>query len=185
MTKVLYSLFALFLFAPIASAESFELDFDVHSYSEVPPGMALQKVADLTSTKDSDIHYLNVMIDTNGLIAGLYNKPDPNNGKESGAPNVFWLRDIESKEGAVLAVAKGRKALIMQGLLNRQTQEGTFDLHYLSNGLTMKYKTCKFNLRKNQNGWYAQNFYNNSVVSRIHVVTHSLGISTIEGICPN
>lgn len=171
---------------PLAMADGFELNFDVRSYSEVPPGMHLQKVANLTSTKNTDVYYLNVMFDKNNLITGLYNKADPNNERESNSPNIFWLRDIESTDGAVLAIARGKKALIMQGILNRETQEGTFDLHYLANGLTMKYKSCKFNLRKSNNGgWHIQNFYTKAVIKKIHVVTHSIGISTIEGICPN
>lgn len=161
---------------------------NLHLQSEaVPPGVTLQKLVDLTSDQNGNSNYLNLMIDSNGLAAGMYNEANPKNSPPADggrAQNVFWLRDIESPAGVVLAEARGRKALLMKGELNRESQEGIFTIKYLANGLTMKYESCNFSLKKAGKQWWVKNAYSGEKVNKIHVITWSMGITTLEGICP-
>jgi hypothetical protein len=148
----------------------------------VPPGVGLQPLVSITTDRDASKNNLSAMIDGKGNITGLYGVTT--DGAEAGE-QVFPLADIESAKGSVLAVVSGRNALILQGKLDRNTQEGRFRINYLSNGLFMKYKSCDFNLKKDPNGnSYVQNAYTGARVNRVHVISHSLGITDLQGICP-
>jgi hypothetical protein len=164
----------------------------------VPPGITLKKVTQLSTDRDADITYLSVMMNKEGKVDGFYGstvapaEPDENPAEEgfmteeeTAGRNVFWLQEVESAAGSVLAVVKGKKALILNGKLDRSTQEGRFVIRYLSNGLFNSYKSCEFNLRRSSRGWYVQNAYTGQAVPHVKVITHSLGISTLEGLCPN
>lgn len=161
----------------------------------VPPGITLKKITMISTDRDNEITYLSVMMNRQGKVEGFYGSPvvpsEPNEnpglfGEESTADrNVFWLQEVESSAGAVLAVVKGKKALILHGALDRATQEGRFVIRYLSNGIFNSYKSCEFNLRRSGKGWYIQNAYNGQAVPHVRVITHSIGITTLEGLCPN
>lgn len=187
--KILFALL-LSLGAASAHAKNFEFHFvgdpRLSVQNDVPPGITLQRLSTLTSDRDKNINFLNLMLDQNMLVAGLFNEAHPDNkpGEGEGA-NVFWLRDIESRDGVVLAEGRGRKALILKGLLDRETQEGRFSITYLANGLSMRYESCEFDLKRQPNGgaWYVRNIYTGATVTQIHVETHALGIKPIKAIC--
>lgn len=188
--KRITSILCLFALST-APALAFDLSFFWDGFGpmaeEVPPGVTLERLAAMTSDRDKNIHYLNLMIDDKNLIAGLFNESDPKNkpsDDDARGEHVFWLRDIESEEGVVLAVAKGRKALILRGLLDRETQEGRFTIKYLANGLTMRYESCDFELKRKENGWFVKNVYTGAEVTSVHIETKMLGIATLKGICP-
>ena len=147
----------------------------------VPPGISLQQIVSLTSDRDDKVNALSVMLDKSRQVAGVYNQHASNlfDGQ-----NVFWLEEIESADGAVLAVVQGRNALILQGRLDRRSQEGRFKIKYLSNGIFMRYESCDFNLRKNGDRWFVQNAYNGALVTDVRVITHGTGITTLQGLCP-
>lgn len=155
-------------------------------FEDVPGGIKLQKLITLSNDRNENINYLNLMIDTNNLVAGLFNKADAKNSPQEGESgrNIFWLREIESPEGATLAEIQGRKAVIIKGQLNREKQEGRFKIRYLANGFTMDYEECNFFLKRAGNGWAIKNAYTNATISKAKIITWSYGISTIEGICP-
>jgi hypothetical protein len=198
---------AIFLTLLLAASPAFAGSFLTSGIFEaareaVPPGHTLKRVTQLTTDRDAEVTYLSVMRNEEGKVGGFYGSSvapfDPeevpgeeNPGEEFMADeeaanrNVFWLQEVESSAGAVLAVVKGKKALILQGKLDRATQEGRFVIKYLSNGLFNSYKSCEFNLRKTGKGWYIQNAYNGQAVPRVKVITHSLGITTLQGLCPN
>jgi hypothetical protein len=147
----------------------------------VPPGLELDHLATLSSDRDNQVGALNVMLDGNNQVMGLYTRAQSVTADSS---DIVWLRDIESPEGAVLAESDGKKVLILKGRLNRETQEGRFQIHYLANGLWKRYESCDFHLRRSAGDWYVENVYNNSKVDAIKVLTWSLGVTTLEGICP-
>lgn len=166
----------------------------------VPPGITLKKVTQLSTDRDNDITYLSVMMNPKGRVEGFYGatvapvesdedlpplEEEFSAAEEAAKRNVFWLQEVESSAGAVLAMVQGKKALILNGKLDRATQEGRFVIRYLSNGLFNSYKSCEFNLRRTSKGWYVQNAYNGQAVPHVKVITHSLGISTLQGLCPN
>lgn len=189
--KRIASILCLFALST-APALAFDFSFFWEGFGpmaeEVPPGVTLQRLATMTSDRDRNVHYLNLMIDDKNLVAGLFNESDPKNKPSDDdlrGEHVFWLRDIESEEGVVLAVAKGRKALILRGLLDRESQEGRFTIKYLANGLTMRYESCDFELKRKENSWVVKNVYTGGEVTTVHVETKMLGIATLKGLCPN
>ena len=138
-------IFNTFLFTFILSSLSQASDIFRFEDEPVPPGITLQKLAEITNDRDAKITNLSLMLNKNKLVEGIYA-----NTKREGfesifetKKNVFWMRDIESREGAVLYETQGKKALILQGALERDTQVGSFNLNYLSNGIFGNYESCK------------------------------------------
>lgn len=174
---VAYFLFFIAQF-PLAKADEI--------YAEpVPPGLHLQLLSAITTDLDSRSANINVMLDDHNLAQGIYAKYTKNQEFEifDMTHNVFWLRDIETEKGAVLFQERGMDALILQGELNRETQEGLFNLKYLSNGILGKYESCKIKLRNSNGNFYLQNFYNNKRITNVKVITWKFGISTLENVC--
>lgn len=183
--KVLFSLLMLLASTAHASNEWYGNLFGF--YEDIPSGVRLQKLVTLTNDKDNNAINLHLMLDKSDLVTGFYGQANENNifaqANERGK-NVFWLRDIESKEGVVLASRSGYDVLLMNGNLDRESQEGKFTIRYLSNGLSKRYESCDFFLRKAKNSWFIQNAYTKAKVTKVNVTSWSLGITTIEGICP-
>ncbi len=189
--KILFIL-ALATLSTSASAASFWSGVDIFGTSTaVPPGVTLQKLVNLTSDQDNKVSHLSVMIDSsnnpaNNMVRGMF-KADASgliDFSPAAADSAYWLEAIESPDGALMLEARGRKVLILMGNLNRNTQEGRFKIKFLSNGLSMTYKFCEFQLRKSGTNWFIENIYTGAPVTDVKVLTHSLGITTLQGICP-
>ena len=144
----------------------------------VPPGMSIQKMLTLTTDRDANAYDLHAMMDTRNLAAtGMY-------VRTSSGCRAFLLADIEKPAGVSLFEAQGRKVLILQGSLNRDTNEGRMHLKYLANGLSMTYETCDVMLRRTDNEYWVQNAYTGAKVTNVKVITYWAGVVTLEGICP-
>ncbi len=146
----------------------------------VPPGITLQKLADLTSDRNMGDVALSLMLEKN-LVAGFYGERHATNEPVEGV--VYWQRDIEKPAGVSLLQVAGRDAAFLNGLLDRATQEGRFTIRYLANGITMRYESCDFLLKKGGDKWHIQNIHTGAKVPEIRVTTWSFGITTLEGIC--
>jgi hypothetical protein len=188
-TTLLFTL-ALLTFGNTSNALGFSLwegnGFFPAALEPVPPGHGLNKLLTMSSDRDTLTTELSAMINSTGEVAGLYSSPPKSSyfeGKEEGR-NVFWLSEIESEDGALMLEAQGKKVLFLEGRLNRETQEGKFRVRFLTNGLFGRYSTCDFHLRKNGNSWFVENAYTGRRVSQVKVITHSLGITTLQGFCP-
>ncbi|MGE3263576.1 MAG: hypothetical protein AB7K68_17500 [Bacteriovoracia bacterium] len=182
-----FVLLALALFATNAQAENFWGTYRDAPIQAVPPGVTLQKMMNLANDRDAKVyHRLSLMLDANTMVAGLYNEEIKASELSpfSAADGIHWLRDVESSEGAVLFEGQGRKVILIQGKLNRQTQEGRFQIRYLANGLSNSYEVCDLLLKKDDSGWFIQNAYTNRKVTSAKIITWSLGVTTIQGICP-
>ena len=160
-------------------------------FAHVPPGMSLQKMITLTTDRDSGVYFLHLMQDTRSLHpTGIFVEQRRTFLRYDGEPDAnpqgtaFLLADIEKPAGVPLFEAQGRKVLILQGALDRETQEGRLHLKYLVNGLSMTYETCDVVLRKSKNEFWAQNAYTGAKISAVKVITSFLGVVTLEGICP-
>jgi len=157
------------------------------NYYEPPPAdVSLQQLAVISSNKNSSKYNLVLMVDRAGQVAGLYKGAYPDNVREGDEmrKSVFWNREIESQEGAAILVRKNRNILILQGFIDRETQEGEYELKYLSNGLLGRYESCLVLLKKSAKGWYMENYYNNKKIDSIFVDVYTLGVRTVKGICP-
>lgn len=154
-------------------------------YEPAPPDVSLQQLAVISSNKNSSKYNLVLMVKA-GQVAGLYKGAYPDNVREGDEmrKSVFWNREIESPEGAAILVRKNRNILILQGFIDRETQEGEYELKYLSNGLLGRYESCLVLLKKNSKGWYMENYYTNKKIDSIFVDVYTLGVRTVKGICP-
>jgi hypothetical protein len=91
----------------------------------------------------------------------------------------------EITKGVVLFQKDSYKVLFLSGAVESRSQEGTFTMKYLTNGLTGSYKTCQFLLRRDNSGWFVENIYTHEKpINNITVVTTKLGVKTLRGICP-
>lgn len=189
MKKIIGCALAIMAVATIAHAE-IKTIWTTTLFSQVgqvkaralPPESKLQSVLSLTTDRDASVNNLFLVLDKQSKISGILARESADSISEE---NHFALEQIESKDGAVLAVVSGRNALILQGGLNRQTQEGRFQIKYLANGLFMSYKSCDFLLKKDAAGVsFVQNAYTGARVDRVHVISHNMGITTLQGICP-
>lgn len=150
-----------------------------------PAGAVIEPMVTLTTDRDSDVYYLSIIL-VEGKPAGMFVKPGPRNKPDPKAnPNgrVFLLAEIERKQGVSLFELDGRDVLLMQGSLKRDGLEGRFRLHYLSNGLSMSYRSCDFDLRVSEEKYWVQNVHTKQRVSSVLLDTHWLGVSTLRGIC--
>lgn len=144
----------------------------------VPPGMSIQKLLTLTTDRDANAYDLHAMMDArNGSATGMY-------VGSSGGGRAFLLADIEKPAGVTLFEAQGRKVLLLQGSLNRDTNEGRMHLKYLANGLSMTYETCDVIFRRTGSEYWVQNAYTGAKVTAAKVITYWAGVTTIQGICP-
>lgn len=167
------------------------LNADPGQLAPVPPGMSLQKMITLTTDRDADVYFLHLMQDTRSLNpTGMFVEQRKAFLRYDGEPDAnpqgkaFLLADIEKPAGVPLFEAQGRKVLLLQGTLDRETQEGRLHLKYLANGLSMTYENCDVILRKTKGEFWVQNAYTGAKVTNVKVVTYWAGVVTLEGICP-
>ena len=152
-----------------------------------PPGITLQRLFNVSNDRDANVDRFNLMVDEQKKAAGVIfsagNKEDTDN---TAADQPHWFRDIARPEGVVLIEGQGRKVVLMQGSLNRDTEEGRFRITYLANGLSGKYESCDVLLKKSGPGaWYAQNAYTGTKITTVKIITWSLGLRTLQGLCPS
>lgn len=146
----------------------------------IPPGMTTSPLVNISNDRDATIQVLGLLLGGDEKITGMFSadSKSPKDGK------AFLLSVIEGKEGAVLYEASGRKAIILSGKLDRATQQGRFTLKYLANGLSMRYESCDFVLDRSGSNWLVKNAYTGGLVREARITSWSMGITTIEGICP-
>lgn len=183
MIKLLLSM-SVFFCLTIHAYEQNPADYSV--LEDAPPNVNLFQLASLSSDQDTDLYYLNLMLDKgSSQISGFYNAPDQRNSPSNRDGRAFALADIESANGAVLLVRSNRNVLLLKGLLDRPSQSGKFTIKYLADGILNRYESCDFELTKEAPGkWFIKNSYNGEKVNSIRVITWTAGIRTIQGICP-
>jgi hypothetical protein len=97
--------------------------------------------------------------------------------------DTFSAVDVAKPAGVVLLSGQGHDVLFLQGSVDGKSGEGRFHLKYLSNGLTGSYSTCDFLLKKNGTNFFAQNAYSGARITSAKILTWSLGLDTLQGIC--
>jgi hypothetical protein len=141
-----------------------------------------QKLLTLTNDRDALVSDLDFQVDAQGAVQGLqYNVHD------SGQTTVknFTMAELGAAEGVVLEDQQGVKALLLRGHADVPTGKGQFVIRFINNGLSGDYKECNINLSRGGTGiWTLFNAYTGKAVDAAKVLTWSLGIQTIDGICP-
>ncbi len=146
-------------------------------------GASQQTLFTITNDRDSAVSAFRLLISENNLAAGVLYGPSSEMPNAAGARS-FPMHDVEKTEGVALIDEQGHKVLFLQGQLDRATQEGRFHLKFLANGLQNTYKTCDFLLRKSGAKWLVKNAYTGNTVMNMKIITWSLGLTTLQGICP-
>jgi hypothetical protein len=126
---------------------------------------------------------LDLTLNAQGVVQGVAYIADDAGTKTE---DDFTLADLASTNGAVLVAQQGVNALLLTGTVDSTKGTGALVIHYIYNGLTGVYDSCNMNLVRNTAGtWILMNAYTNQPVTSAKIVTYSIGIKTIQGICPN
>ena len=133
-----------------------------------------------TMSNDRDSGVVTYSVDVqNDAVAGFVTSPGQNNNRS----DSFSINDIAKPNGVVVLSGQGHNVLFLQGSVDKATGEGRFHLKYLSNGLSNTYSTCDFLLKKSGSNYFAQNAYTGARITSAKIVTWSLGLKTLQGIC--
>jgi len=123
---------------------------------------------------------LSLMLDAQGGVQGVaYLVNDGSTGEKD-----FTLATLAGGDGAVLEEQQGVKAIELLGHVDSAKGTGQFVVHYIANGLSGSYNDCNVNLQRGPSGWVLINAYTGQPVTAAKIITYSLGITTIDGICP-
>ena len=157
----------------------------------LPTGMGLVPLAAITNDRDTSVSYLNLMVNKQHAVRGIYVEtkvPQAGHPDTAGrvvSQSVYWLKNIESRNGVVLGQGQGVKAILLRGNIDSQVGRGFLVIKYLNNGIFRSYKQCRIALhRVNPHKWGLINAYNDQPIKRIEVKTWMLGISTLTHVCP-
>lgn len=157
----------------------------------LPVGMTIVPLAAITNDRDTSVSYLNLMVNKQASVRGIYVETQVPEANRPKAPDhvvsqsVYWLKNIESQKGVVLGQGQGVKAILLRGDINSQVGQGTLTIKYLHNGVFGSYKDCRIGLRRiSPYKWGLINAYNDQRIKRIEVKTWMLGISTLTHVCP-
>jgi hypothetical protein len=156
---------------------------DLVDYTAPPSGLTVSKLLTITSDKNSNVDDLDIALDSTGAPQGV--EVALEGATPDTTPLFFSLSDITSSTGAVLNQTDGYNALILQGTLDPTAPSSTMTLSYLANGLTGEYDNCDVIITHAADGsWGVQNAYTEAPVQSIKITTWTLGVTTVEGICP-
>jgi hypothetical protein len=139
--------------------------------------VTFQPLASITNDRNADLQSLGVLLDAGQVVGLRFETINGNNSHESD----FSIDDM--KAGAVLGDAKHKA--ILRGSIDSTVGNADLVITYLSNGLLGKHKDCRASIVRDERGqWHIVNIYDHKWVNHLVVQTWTLGISTIEGICP-
>jgi hypothetical protein len=99
------------------------------------------------------------------------------------ANDTFTAAQVAAPAGVVVLSGQGHNVLFLQGAMDAKSGEGRFHLKYLANGLTNNYSTCDFLVKKSGSNYFAANAYTGARITSAKIITWSLGLKTLQGIC--
>lgn len=142
-----------------------------------------QPLLELTNSMNREMHYLSAFYERPSVTPKGLNITVMDEAGQLKESINFSIAQIASSEGAVLARSAGRAAVILRGQLDAKTG-GTVTLKYLTNILIGSYSECLAHVRKAGSLWQIVNAYTGAVITRAHIQTWTLGISALQGVCP-
>lgn len=159
----------------------------VASAVPLPSGLSSIPLANITNDRNPDVNQLNLMVTAQGIVRGLFvmTNPDPEAHPSEAKGEVYWLKELESPDGAVLSEGQGVKAIILHGRVAAAENAGSLTIRYVKNGIFKNYEACKVNLQKlAPDRWRLVNAYDGHPVQQIVIKTWAFGISTLQNVCP-
>lgn len=128
----------------------------------------------ITNDRDSNVDRFHLMVDAASRPAGvIYQAP--------GRRSAYSTRALAS--GVTLIEAQGRKVVLLQGRF-AANGEGRLRATFLANGLSGRYKSCDFLVKRAGNRFFAQNAYTGRRITSVRIITYAFGLRTLQGICP-
>lgn len=141
--------------------------------------VVFQPLASITNNRNADLQSLSVLLDGGQLVGLRFNTVNGANPHESD----FSLDEM--KAGAVLDGDPKHQAIVLRGSIDSTMGNANLMITYLSNGIFGTHKACRARIVRDPSGrWHIVNIYDHQRVAHLVVQTWTLGISTIEGICP-
>lgn len=131
------------------TSEFFFLETEERSWT-LAPELSRQKLAHIISEPEGGkIHNLVVEVDGSYKIVNLNRETENSDSRQ-----VVKMEELKKKP-AVLAQTEGRDVLVLHCRGCHEQRGGAFELKYLYNGMSMKYRSLKLEFRfdQNQNLW--------------------------------
>jgi hypothetical protein len=155
-----------------------------------PASPQLQPLAKIVNTRDETYHCLGVSVDARAEITAI--RFETHALADAGVARVrsFTPDEIARTQGAVLDGTPGHDAVVLQGDIVRGQTRATLNLKFLYNGITGEFHQCAVTLdRAGGSAWRLANSHEDAfpvVVVRTWAVPiiGTIGIDTVEGICP-
>lgn len=143
----------------------------------------VDKLLAISNDRDAGINELRLLVGGGGgdsAVTGITYVTHTEGGQ--GQAKNFTLAQLTG--GAVLEEQQGVKALILSGSVDAHAGRGHLTFRYIANGLTGAYKECGAGLLTDQGGVWHLTDAKGTAIKNAKIVTWSMGISTIQGICP-
>jgi hypothetical protein len=141
--------------------------------------VTFQPLASIRNDRNADLQSLGVLLYAGQVVGLRFETINGNNPHE----RDFSIDDM--KAGAALGRDAKHKGILLRGSFDSTAGNADLVITYLSNGLLGKHKDCRASIVRDERGqWHIVNIYDHKWVDHLVVQTSSLGISTIEGICP-
>ena len=170
ISKILV-LSALVLTFRVTNAMAFEGDAEMDA--------AGSRIVSIYNDRGANYNDLEVVLDASGAVTGA---KYVGHGDGAAAPKSFTNSQISS--GAVLEEQQGVKALILLGKVDSATGQGKWTIKFIANGLSGDYKSCDLKVQRTPQGdWLGINAYTGAALDKAKIITWSMGIATIQGIC--
>jgi hypothetical protein len=135
-----------------------------------------QKLVQLTNDRDANVSVIEWVTDAAGATAGL-------RYTSNGRVTDFTLAQMQA--GAVLESQQGINALVLKASMDPVTG-GPVTFTYVANGMMGSYKSCAAHVARSGSGeWMLMHATARSRVQTAKIITWSMGITTLEGICAN
>lgn len=151
----------------------------------LPAGTTAVPLAVITNDRDASVSQLKLMVNGAADVSGIYMETSANASSNPTEAQVFPLADIETGDGVVLGEGQGVKAIFLRGTIASAQGQGSLTIRYLANGVFRHWSECKIGLKKlGPHDWQLVNAYDGQAIQQIKVETWSLGISTLENVCP-
>lgn len=161
-----------------AKAESWTDFLDFTGFTK---NTKLESLLTISNDRGTDYNVLSGMVDDRNNLTGV-DFANFTGGHSSGSKQ-YPANQIGTSNGVVLVNEQGVDALILRGKINGG--EADLVVRFIFNGLSKEYHECKVTgVRGTDNVWHMKNAYTGKMVDKAKLITYSIGIKTIDGICP-
>ena len=140
-------------------------------------------LAKIASDKNGDRSVLSVLVTENGGARGIRFESKPADPATQGSVKTYNLRQVGSEGGVVLLQESSYDVIILQGEVDNEHGVGELSVKFLANAIWSTYVECPVLVKRIEGKWKLFNATTGKAVSELFVETHSMGVTTVRGIC--